>query len=209
MHVLLGVVIGLVLGAAGVLGGLRFATGSRLEAARRTRALLLDEAKRDADATRREAQIESREQAVKVRAELEAELRERRDEAVKIQERVIQKEEESDRRLFDLSRREQGVADREIHLKELQEALKQANERQRRELERVAKMTRSEARQRILEESEDEVRHELAGRVRRLEEEAAGGGEAPGAQPGRGCAPACRRQCCGRGDGDARRTSVR
>ena len=173
MPVLLGVVIGLAVGVAGALAWLRFATGSRLEAARRTRTLLLDEATRDADATRREAQIEAREQAVKVRAELEAELRGRRDEAVKIQERVIQKEEDSDRRLLDLSRREQGVADREIHLKELQDTLKHSNDRQRRELERVAKMTRTEARQRILEESEDEVRHELAGRVRQLEEEAA------------------------------------
>ncbi|HUK96263.1 MAG TPA: ribonuclease Y [Gaiellaceae bacterium] len=173
MPVLLGVVIGLAVGVAGAFAWLRFATGSRLEAARRTRTLLLDEATRDADATRREAQIEAREQAIKVRAELEAELRGRRDETVKIQERVIQKEEESDRRLLDLSRREQGVADREIHLKELQDTLRHANDRQRRELERVAKMTRTEARQRILEESEDEVRHELAGRVRQLEEEAA------------------------------------
>ena len=84
MSVALGVVIGLVVGVAGALAALRFVTGSRLDAARRTRALLLDEAKRDADATRREAQIEAREQSVKVRAEVEAELRERRDEAVKV-----------------------------------------------------------------------------------------------------------------------------
>ena len=173
MPVALGVMIGLLVGVAGVLVALRYATGSRLVAARRQREVMLEEAERAAAATRREAQIESREQAVKVRAELESELRERRDEAVKIQERVLQKEDESDRRLADLSRREQGVADREIHLKELQETLKHANERQRRELERIAKMTRTEARQRILEESEDEVRHELAGRVRQLEEEAA------------------------------------
>jgi len=173
MLVALAVVIGLAAGVAGTVGWLRFASGSRLEAARRTRTLLLEEAEREADATRREAQIEAREQAVKVRAELEAELRERRDDVVKIEERVLQKEDEIDRKLGELGRREQGVADREIHLKELQETLKQTNERQRRELERVARMTTGEARQRILAESEDKVRHELAGRVRQLEEEAA------------------------------------
>jgi ribonuclease Y len=173
MLVALAIVIGLAAGAAGAVAWLRFAAGSRLEASRRTRTLLLEEARRDADATRREAQIEARERAVKLRADLESELRERRDDVVKIEERVIQKEDEIDRKLEELSRREQGVADREIHLKELQETLKQTNERQRRELERVAKMTTGEARQRILAESEDQVRHELAGRVRQLEEEAA------------------------------------
>jgi ribonuclease Y len=174
MQVALAVLIGLVAGATATIAGLRLLTGSRLDQARRTRALLLEEARRDADATRREAQIEAREQAVKVRADLEAELRGRRDDVVKIEERVLQKEDEIDRKLSELGRREQGVADREIHLKELQEGLKQTSDRQRRELERISKMTTGEARQRILEESEEQVRHELAGRVRQLEEEAAG-----------------------------------
>jgi ribonuclease Y len=174
MQVALATVIGLVAGAVATILGLRLLAGSRLDQARRTRSLLLEEARRDADATRREAQIEAREQAVKVRADLEAELRGRRDDVVKIEERVLQKEDEIDRKLSELARREQGVADREIHLKELQESLKQTSDRQRRELERISKMTTGEARQRILEESEEQVRHELAGRVRQLEEEAAG-----------------------------------
>ena len=174
MQVVLATVIGLVAGCAATVAVLRLVAGSRLDAARRTRSLLLEEARRDADATRREAQIEAREQAVKVRADLEAELRGRRDDVVKIEERVLQKEDDIDRKLSELARREQGVADREIHLKELQEGLKQTSDRQRRELERISKMTTGEARQRILEESEEQVRHELAGRVRQLEEEAAG-----------------------------------
>jgi len=174
MPVALATLIGLVIGAAAAVVALRLAAGSRLDAARRTRSLLLEEARRDADATRREAQIEAREQAVKLRTDLESELRGRRDEVVKIEERVLQKEDDIDRKLSELSRREQGVSDREIHLKELQEGLKQMNDRQRRELERISKMTSGEARRRILEDSEEQVRHELAGRVRQLEEEAAG-----------------------------------
>jgi len=174
MPVVFATLIGLVIGAAAAVVALRLAAGSRLDAARRTRSLLLEEARRDADATRREAQIEAREQAVKLRTDLESELRGRRDEVVKIEERVLQKVDDIDRKLSELSRREQGVSDREIHLKELQEGLKQMNDRQRRELERISKMTSGEARRRILEDSEEQVRHELAGRVRQLEEEAAG-----------------------------------
>jgi ribonucrease Y len=158
------VLIGVALGVTGALVALRFFSGSRLEAARRTRSLLLEDARREADATRREGQIEAREHAVKLRAELESELRERRDELVKIEERVLAKEDEIDKKLTELVRREQGISDRETHLKQLQEELKVAKESQRRELERIAALTAGEARRQILEESEGEVRHELAGR---------------------------------------------
>jgi ribonucrease Y len=166
-------VIAVAAGAAGTLAVLRLLGGSRLNDARRMCSTLLEEARRDADATRREAAIEAREQAVKLRAELEAELRERRDEVVKIEERVLAKEDDIDRKLTELTRREQGIADREVHLRQLQEEMKQLKIDERRELERLAGMTGSEARSHILRQSEDEVRHELAGRVRRLEQEAA------------------------------------
>jgi ribonuclease Y len=168
------VVIGVAAGAGATLLTLRFLAGTRLDAARRTRTLLLDEARRDADVTRREAAIEVREQAIKLRAELEAEVRGRRDAVVKIEERVIAKEDDIDRKLTELERREQGVADREVHLRQLQEEMKELKDRERGELERIAGMTTGEAQRRVLEESEEQVRHELAGRVRRMEEEAAG-----------------------------------
>ena len=89
-------VVGVAVGAAAAFAGLRLLASSRLNEARRACSLVLDEARRDADATRREAAIEAREQAVRVRAELEAELRERRDEVVKIEERVLAKEDDID-----------------------------------------------------------------------------------------------------------------
>src|SRR4051794_14457181 len=173
MLVVVAVVIALVVGSGVTLLVLRLQAGSRLEAARRQRHLLLDEARRDAEATRREAGIEAREHAVKLRAELEEELRERRDAVMKIEERVIAKEDDIDRKLTELTRREQGVADREVNLRELQEDMKSLKLRHRAELERLAGMTTGEAQKRILAQSEEEVRHELAGRVRQLEEEAA------------------------------------
>ena len=165
--------IAVAVGGVATLIALRLQSGTKLEAARRQRALLLDEARRDAEATRREAAIESREQAVRLRAELESELRERRDAVVKIEERVLAQEDDITRKLTELTRREQGVSDREQHLKQLQEDLKALKEAQKKELERISSMTMGEARQRVLQESEEHVRHELAGRVRQLEEEAA------------------------------------
>jgi ribonuclease Y len=173
MLVVVAIVIGVAAGIAGTLVTLRQIAGSRLDAARRERNLLLDEAKRDAEVMQREAGIEAREQAIKLRADLEAELRERRDQVVKIEERVIAKEDDIDRKLTELIRREQGVSDREVHLRQLQEEMKDLKDAHRRELERIAGMTSGEARQRILDESQEQVRHELAGRVRQMEAEAA------------------------------------
>jgi len=172
MLVPVAVVIAIAVGAGGTLVVLRLLAKSGLEAARRSRTQLLDDARREADTTRREAAIEAREQTVKLRAELEAELRERRDAVMKIEERVLSKEEDIDGKLTELARREQGASDRELHLRQLQDDLKELKDRERAELERIATMTTGEARQRILAESEEEVRHELAGRVRQLEEEA-------------------------------------
>jgi ribonuclease Y len=167
------VVIALAVGGVVTLLVLRLQTGSNLAAARRERGLLLEEARRDAEATRREAGIEAREQAIKLRAELETELRERRETILKVEERVLTQEDDVSRKLTELARRDQGIADREQHLKQLQDELKALKESERQELERISSMTTGEAKARILHDSEEQVRHELAGRVRQMEEEAA------------------------------------
>ena len=173
MLVVVAAVVGVAAGVGATLLMLQLLGGSRLDAARLAHEQLLADAQRDADATRREAQIEAREQAVTLRGRLEAELRERRDEVVQIEERVLAKEEDIDGKLTELTRREQGIADREIHLKELQEELKQTRLEERRALERVSGLTVADAKRQLLTEAEEQVRHDLAGRVRQMEEQAA------------------------------------
>jgi ribonucrease Y len=183
MVVGIGILIGLIVG--GLVGA--FAVGalgkSRLGAARQERKLLLDdaeresdtlrrEAEREADTLRREAQISAREEAVKLRAEIDDEVAEHRARIVKVEERLLVKEEEIDGKLTELARREQGLSDRETHLKQLQEEQKTARGEQLTELQRISGMTVNEAKLNLLERSEDLVRHELARRVRQLEEEA-------------------------------------
>ena len=117
MVVVIGILIGLAVGAGLAFLSLYAFAGSRLAAARRTRQLLVSEAKREsdvmrreaqseADALRREGQIEAREASVRLRAEIEQEVAERRTEILKIEERVLAKEEDIDRKLTELTRRE-------------------------------------------------------------------------------------------------------
>jgi ribonucrease Y len=167
-----GMLIGLLAGAALTVLALRLWSSSRLAAAVRERDAIVGEARRAAETLRRESQLEVKERELELRAELEREIAERRSQAVAIEERVLAREQEIEARLGELARREQGVADRETHARELQEELKEVKSRELAELERIAGMTVGEAKQHLLERAEDVVRHELARRVRQLEEEA-------------------------------------
>jgi ribonuclease Y len=173
-HVLIGigVAVGIAVGLVLALVAVQVFGATGVGKARRLHRQLVEDAEREAEAVRREAQIESREQAVQLRAEIDKELADRREGVLKIEERVLAKEEEIERKLLDLGRKDQGLADRETHLRQLQEELKQAKTAQQQALERVAGMTLQEAKAYLLERGEELVRHDLARRVRMLEEEA-------------------------------------
>jgi ribonucrease Y len=172
------ILIGLLIAGIGAGLAVGIFVGSRLLSSRHAGATaaenlrLSEEAKRGAEAIRREAQVEAREEALKLRAEVENELREKRAEIIKIEERVLAKEVEIDGKLTEFERREQGLADRETHLKAMQEEAKAAGEQQMKELERISGLTVEEAKRHVLERSEELVRHEMARMVRQMEEEA-------------------------------------
>ncbi len=166
---ILGILVGLVVGG---LVGTRVLLSRRAAAAEAERERATTDAVRAAESIRREAQVEAREQALKLRADVEQELKDKGSEIAKIEERVITKEEEIDRKLTELERREQGLLDREGHLKQLQEETKAAKDDQLRELERISGLTVEEAKKVVLDRSEELVRHDLARMVRQMEEEA-------------------------------------
>jgi ribonuclease Y len=172
MLTVVAVLVGIVLGALATALLLSTLARSRVHTANVERRRILDDAGREAEAVRREAQVDAREQAVHLRAEIEAEVQDRRNQIVKIEERVLKKEEEIDDKLTELARREQGVGDREVHIKALQDELKDTKNDVVTELERISGLTVQEARQQLLERSKDLVRHELARDVRQMEEEA-------------------------------------
>jgi ribonucrease Y len=153
-----------------------FAVRARVGAARiaeteRQAARILAEAEGRADAQLKDARITAREELLHQRAEQERELGDRRAEIAKIEERVIAKEESITNRFEDLARREQSVADRETHARQLQEELKTARDEQLVELERISSMTSAQAKDTLLQQIEEQARHEMAKVVRQVEEE--------------------------------------
>jgi ribonuclease Y len=172
MELVIGVLVGLAVGVAAALVAARFLLSRRAASTFAEHERLTDDAKRAAEAIRREAQVEAREEALKLRAEVDQEVRDKRAEIIKIEERVLAKEEDIDRKLTEFAGREQSLSDREGQLKEMQVQLDAATETQLRELERISGMTIEEAKRHVLERSEELVRHEMARMVRQAEEEA-------------------------------------
>jgi ribonuclease Y len=104
-------------------------------------------------------------------AEVDAELRERRAEIVRIEERILSKEEGLDLKRAELARREQTLDDRTAQLELAQGELAAAQADHQRALERVAGLSASQAKQVLLKQIEAQVRHDSARLVRQIEEE--------------------------------------
>jgi len=105
-------------------------------------------------------------------AEIEEELRARRSELARLEERLRAKESTLDLKGGELDERERGLEDRRRNLEHLREEFKDARRGQIRELERLAGLSSGQAKQILLRELEDELRHDSARLIRQVEEEA-------------------------------------
>jgi ribonuclease Y len=102
---------------------------------------------------------------------LEEELVARRSEIARLEERLHAKESSLDGKAQQLTERERSLEDRARNLDHAREELKDAKGRQLRELERVAGLSAGQAKQIMMRELEDDLRHESARLIRQVEEE--------------------------------------
>jgi ribonuclease Y len=144
----------------------------RIGDAEREAQRILDDARRQADAQVKEARVSAREELLAQRTDQERELAERRAEVIKVEERMTATQAQLEARIEEQARREQSIADREAHAKQLQEELKAARDAEVAELERIAGMTAAQGREALLQKVEEECRADMAKLVRRIEEEA-------------------------------------
>jgi ribonuclease Y len=123
----------------------------------------------DVETRMKERLLEAKEEAVRIRTDAEREARETKSQALQVERRLLQKEENLDRRREELDRREQSLTGREQHLEELRSQLEESLRQRLSELERVANMTRQEAQATLMTELEQELRNEIARKVRDAE----------------------------------------
>ena len=113
--------------------------------------------------------VEARNEAIKVRAAAEADSRQRRAELQRLERRFNQKEEKLERKLEFAERRERDLANKETELDNIKLQLEELHAKQVSELELISGMSSNEAKQRLLQEVEDEIREDASRRVREWE----------------------------------------
>ncbi|MCP3772876.1 ribonuclease Y [Paenibacillus sp. MZ04-78.2] len=131
-----------------------------------------ENAHKEAEALKKEAVLEAKDEIHKLRTEAEKDIRDRRNETQRQERRLLQKEESLDKKLESLEKKEEQVANKEKRIEETQAQIDQIYKDQVAELERISALTMDEAKQIILTNVEQEVRHETAQLIKEIEQQA-------------------------------------
>lgn len=133
---------------------------------------IVAEAEREAESKKKEAILESKEEVHKLRSEFEREVRERRNELQRMERRYIQREESIDRKVESLESREENLNKKQQEVQQLQEQVNELYNKQLEELERIAELTKEQARELLLSDIEKEIKHEAAIMIKDIESRA-------------------------------------
>ncbi|MGH8611996.1 MAG: Rnase Y domain-containing protein, partial [Gammaproteobacteria bacterium] len=138
------------------------------EAARR----IVEEAHKEAEAKQRETVVEAKDEAFKLKREAEREVREQRAELQRLERRLVQREENLERKLEGFEKRERHQAEDEQRVNQLREEAERLKREQESELQRIAGLSAEEARSQLLAAVEGNTRSEAAQLIRRIENDA-------------------------------------
>jgi ribonuclease Y len=103
--------------------------------------------------------------------DLESELKTRRAELIRLEERLRAQQSSIELKANELDERERALEDRQRNVDHAREELKVAKRDHVRELERLAGLSAGQAKQLMMRELEDELRHDSARLIRQVEEE--------------------------------------
>ncbi|CDF57973.1 FIG002344: Hydrolase (HAD superfamily) [Thermobrachium celere DSM 8682] len=133
---------------------------------------IVSDAEKEAESKKKEAIIEAREEVHKLRNEFDKEVRERRNELQRMERRLILREETLDKKVEALEAREENLTKKQQEIQELQEQLNEVYKKQIQELERIANLTTEEAKEIILSNVREEVKHDAAMLIKEIETKA-------------------------------------
>ena len=145
---------------------------SKIQGAEKEAKRLVDLAKIEAENLKKEEIFKAKEEIMNSRKELDQEIKERRGEVQRQETRLIQKEENLEKRSENFEKKENEL---ENELKELEiqkEEVEKLHEQEMEELQKIAALTREEAKQRLLAEVEKQITAEKAAIIRDLDQKA-------------------------------------
>ncbi len=133
---------------------------------------IINDAIKSAEAKKREALFEAKEEIHKERTEYEQEVKERRAELSKQERRLQQKEENLDRKNDTLDKRNETLRKKLADAEATQAEIESLKQSQVETLERISGYTVEEAKNMLVSQVESEVTHEMAMKVKEIEDRA-------------------------------------
>ncbi|MDD2484026.1 MAG: ribonuclease Y [Eubacteriales bacterium] len=133
--------------------------------------LILD-AENKSETIKKEITIEAKEEAHRLRGDVEREVRERRAEITKSERRLVQKEESIDKKIDNLEKREENLIKKEQKLENKEKELDGFIAKQIEELERISGYSVEDAKQLLLSNIEKEIRYEASVMIKDIEAKA-------------------------------------
>ena len=130
---------------------------------------ILNDAIKSAEAKKREAVVEAREEIQKIRSENDREIKERRSEVSKQERRLQQKEENLDRKTDAMEKKEQQLSSKLAAAEARCQEIEQLKLQETAELERISGYTCAEAKNYLISQLESEVTHESAMKLKEIE----------------------------------------
>ena len=159
----------------GVLSGYflrRYLAEAKIASAEEAANKLIEEAQREVAGKKREAILEAKEEVHQLRSEAERETRERRNEVQRLERRIQQKEESIDRKLEGFEKKEDSLSKKEQELSQIRAGLDELTQKKTSELERVSGLSTEAARELLLNNVRDEVKHEAVLIIKEAENQA-------------------------------------
>jgi len=170
--ILLVLAVAVVFAVIGILVGIAY----RKRVSEREISSAEDEAKRiindsikSAENKKREALLEAKEEIHKNRALHEKEVKDRRSELSKQENRLQQKEENLERKMESLEQKHENLSKKQTEVDQKIEEVAQVKNEQLQKLEKISNYTAEEAKQHLISTLQSEVTHELAATLKSLE----------------------------------------
>ncbi len=169
------------LGAGGAAGffGQRYFLSKEYEENKELADKILEEARREAETTKKDMLLQAKDEIYKLKKENESECREREKEIKKSEQRLQEKEERLEKKMEKTTQKESEVSSwenrlvkQERQLEEKENELEEKIAQQSKRLEEISGLTAEEAKRRLISDMETEAKHEAAKRVRVIEMEA-------------------------------------
>ncbi|MBR9981678.1 MAG: DUF3552 domain-containing protein, partial [Desulfatitalea sp.] len=151
----------------------------KTEAARTDAERIIEESRNRADALLKEASLEAKDRLLVMKNEFDDETKETRAELKRLERRLMQKEENIDRKVEACERKENELQLIEKEIETRNEVVVQKEQKcdamldeQRQQLERISALTAEQAKELLLRAMENEARYEGAKLIKRIESEA-------------------------------------